>query len=63
MLDTSIQLIDQQVSTEGTVFEIVGDLLDGLMQMAEDGSVVPAVAKSMSVSQDGLVYTFNLRDD
>lgn len=63
MLDTSIQLIDQQVSTEGTVFEIVGDLLDGLMQMAEDGSVVPAVAKSMSVSPDGLVYTFNLRDD
>ena len=63
MLDTAIERIDQQKSTEGTSFEIIGDLVDGLMQMAADGSVVNAIAKKMDISPDGLIYTFTLRDD
>lgn len=38
-------------------------MIDGLMQMADDGSVKYAVCKDMKVSSDGLHYTFILRND
>lgn len=37
--------------------------MDGLMQMADDGSVKKAICKENTVSSDGLHYTFKLRDD
>ena len=39
------------------------DLYEGLTSGARDGSVVPGVAESWDISDDGLIYTFNLRDD
>jgi len=42
---------------------IIGDMLVGLMTEAADGSVIPGAAESYDVSDDGLVYTFNLRQD
>ena len=62
-LDASIDTLDQQVSVYATSFELIGNMIDGLMQMADDGSVKNAVCKEMKVSEDGLHYTFELRDD
>lgn len=62
-LDATIDTLDQQVSVYATSFELIGNMIDGLMQMADDGSVKYAVAKDMQVSDDGLHYTFKLRDD
>lgn len=42
---------------------ILRDLLEGLVINDASGAVVPGVATDWSVSDDGLVYTFNLRDD
>lgn len=42
---------------------ILRDLYEGLVSEAPDGSLVPGVAESWSVSDDGLVYTFKLRPD
>ena len=36
------------------------NIYEGLTRIAADGSVKPALAKSWTVSPDGLVYTFNL---
>ncbi len=41
----------------------VNQLFNGLVQMDDDLTVVPAIAKKFSVSNDGLVYTFDLRSD
>jgi oligopeptide transport system substrate-binding protein len=41
---------------------IVGDLFIGLYTANVYGNVVPGLAESHSVSKDGLVYTFNIRE-
>jgi oligopeptide transport system substrate-binding protein len=41
---------------------IIGDMFMGLTTEAPDASVIPGAAESWEVSDDGLVYTFKLRD-
>ena len=41
---------------------IIGDMFIGLMTDGPSGEAVPGTAQSYSVSQDGLTYTFKLRD-
>lgn len=41
---------------------LLGNVYEGLVAVADDGSIVPALAESWTVSEDGLVYTFSLRD-
>ncbi len=41
---------------------IVGDMFMGLTTEAADGTVVPGAAESWTISDDGLTYTFKLRD-
>ncbi len=38
-------------------------LYNRLVELDDNLNVIPAIAKSWTVSDDGLVYTFNLRDD
>lgn len=38
-------------------------LFDGLVKLDDSLNVVPAIAKSWEISEDGLTYTFILRDD
>ncbi len=46
-------------------WELFHNCADGLLNSVEGGAgeVYPALAESYSVSDDGLVYTFNLRED
>ena len=62
MLETPVESLDPQQATGGTSFEVIADYTDGLMQMDADGAPVPAIAESYDVSDDGLTYTFHLRD-
>lgn len=62
MLETPVESLDPQQATDGTSFEVIADYTDGLMQMDADGAPVPAIAESYDVSDDGLTYTFHLRD-
>ena len=43
--------------------EILVNTVDGLYEYNNLGQQVPAIAESHDVSDDGLVYTFHLRDD
>ncbi len=43
--------------------EIIGDMFMGLTQKTADGEVIPGSAESWTISDDGLVYTFTLRQD
>ena len=50
-----------QMGTAGTR-EVLFNVFEGLVKLSSDGSYVDAVAASHSVSDDGLRYTFTLRD-
>ncbi len=41
---------------------VVGDMFMGLVTEAADGSIVPGAAESWAIDDDGLTYTFKLRD-
>ena len=43
--------------------DVVRDLFEGLYNQDAAGNLIPGVALSHEVSDDGLVYTFNLRDN
>ena len=62
MLGTNVMSLDTNLATDGDSFEVIADCIDGLMQMDKDGAAVPALAESYDVSDDGLIYTFHLRD-
>lgn len=63
MLETPVESLDPQQATDGTSFEVIADYTDGLMQMDADGAPINAIAESYEVTEDGLTYTFHLRED
>ncbi len=62
-LDAAFDNLDQQTAVFATSFELIGNMIDGLMQMADDGSVKKAICQEETVSDDGLHYSFKLRQD
>ena len=55
--------IDPGTAEDSAGGDILRDLFEGLYNQAADGSLVPGVALSHEVSEDGLVYTFKLREN
>ena len=53
---------DPQVASGANEVMVLTNIYDGLFEL-RGGKVVPNVCESWSVSQDGLTYTFNLRND
>jgi len=62
-IETEVQSLDPQVATDGTSFEVIANFTDGLYQMDAAGAAVPALAAKTEISEDGLTYTFTIRDD
>ncbi|MGQ9525695.1 MAG: peptide ABC transporter substrate-binding protein, partial [Armatimonadota bacterium] len=48
---------------DGPTIEVLMHIYDGLVQWNEKNQIVPAIAKSWTLSSDGRTYTFRLRDD
>ncbi len=63
MTEVEVESLDPQEATDGTSFEVIANFTDGLKQMASDGSTINALCESETVSEDGLTYTFKIRDD
>lgn len=53
--------LDPVLADDIHAFNVLADLYEGLVSEAADGSLIPGVAESWAVSDDGLVYTFTLR--
>lgn len=50
-------------SVAAATSEIAFNIYEGLVKAAPDGSITPALATDWDISQDGLHYTFYLRDN
>lgn len=55
--------LDPAKVTDYTGYMAVVNMYDGLTTVSPSGEIVPHLAKSWDVSEDGLTYTFHLRDD
>ncbi len=53
--------LDPTAEAAAAVDEVVyANVFEGLTRFAPDGTVIPALAKSWDISEDGLTYTFSL---
>lgn len=57
-----LNTMDAQITTDGFAFEVITSCTDGLYFMNEEGIPVPALAEKTEISEDGLTYTFTIRD-
>ncbi|MBU5625996.1 ABC transporter substrate-binding protein [Oscillibacter sp. MSJ-2] len=54
--------LDPHLAVYAGTKEILFNVFEGLVKPTPDGELVPAVAESCEVSEDGTVYTFTLRE-
>lgn len=55
--------LDPQYASDKESYLIIGCIFEGLYRTASDGSVEKAMAESCTVSDDGLTYTFTLKQN
>ncbi|HFI0463300.1 TPA: peptide ABC transporter substrate-binding protein [Streptococcus suis] len=58
-----ITTLDSAKSYDTVAYTALKQVGEGLLRVAADGSIVPAGASDYTVSEDGLTYTFTLRED
>ncbi|MTI18878.1 peptide ABC transporter substrate-binding protein [Rhodobacteraceae bacterium RKSG542] len=57
------ETLDQHKTSTTYEANILRDLYEGLVAYSAQGKIIPGVAESWNVSEDGKVYTFKLRED
>jgi oligopeptide transport system substrate-binding protein len=55
--------MDPHLSGDATSAEYVVEIYSGLMTYDQDLNLIPDVAESYEISEDGLIYTFKLREE
>lgn len=53
--------LDPALAEDVHTFNVLVDVYEGLLAESADGSLIPGVAESWEISEDGLVYRFQLR--
>jgi len=61
--ETEPENLNYITSGKAATHDITGNLIDGLFENDKYGNLIPSLAKDWTVSQDGLTYTYKLRDD
>lgn len=62
-IEDNPQNLDPQMAVDNESLIIIENMMEGLMKADSSGAIVPAAAESFSMSEDGLKYTFNLRQN
>src|SRR5680860_1682034 len=62
-VDAEPPSLDPNLATDTTSALVINNIFEGLVHIDPSGEPYPGAAESWDVSDDGLVYTFNLRGD
>lgn len=54
--------LDSATLTDGVSATVIGNTMEGLYRLDEHNEPQPAIAEDVEISDDGLTYTFHLRD-
>ena len=61
-IQQDIDSLDPHKATAAGTTEILFNIFEGLVKPDENGNLINAIASDYTISKDGLVYTFTLRD-
>ena len=61
-MSTEIDSLDPFNATAGDTKTVMDQIFDGLLDVDEDGNLVGDLAESYEISDDGLTYTFKLKE-
>ncbi len=53
--------LDYSVTSKSSTSDVIGNVVDGLLENDKYGNLIPSLAEDWSVSKDGLSYTYKLR--
>ena len=62
LLQADSETLDPHKTTNSTALILIQLLYDRLVEVTPDDTIVPGLAKDWTISDDGLTYTFNLRE-
>ena len=62
-LDQNVTSLDPAFARNQNAIWMINQIFNGLVQVDTALNTVPCIAKTWQISDDGLTYTFNLRDD
>ena len=62
-LENNPKNLDAQMATDRESIMIITNMMEGLMKTQPSGAIVPAAAESFEMSDDGLKYTFYLKQN
>lgn len=60
---TDPKTLDYVTANGAETSELTANFVDGLLENDQYGNLIPSLAKDWTVSEDGLTYTYKLRDD
>ena len=62
-IQQDVDSLDPHKATAAGTKEILFNIFEGLVKADENGNLVKAIASDYTISEDGLVYTFTLREN
>ena len=62
-IDRDPEYLDPQIISYSGSRNIIANCFEGLVTLNPQGEIAPGCAESWSISDDGLTYTFKLRQD
>ncbi|MCR1832903.1 ABC transporter substrate-binding protein [Oceanobacillus caeni] len=61
-MSTEVDNLDPYISAATDTQSMMDNVFDGLLDTDETGKLIPAIAESYEISDDGLTYTFTLKE-
>lgn len=62
LYDTEVNTLNYLITGEAWPQEVAANVIDTLTENDEKGNIIPGMAESWEISDDGTVYTFHLRE-